>query len=175
MKEVHTVLQCRTEQSADRLMLEEDTDTAILDTGCARSVSGKRWIEAHIGSLSQGDRLDIKRKKGRAFLSFGNGRTYKSEELIIVPVYFGNHKAIMAVDVVDVKIPLLISLAAMKKANTAIWTATDTATICGQHIKLVRARGHYTISLRRGADASRLTTQSRDTTRWATTEVARVV
>ena len=47
-------------------------------------------------------------------------------------------------------IPLLISLAAMKKANTVIWTATDTATICGQHIKLVRTGGHYTLSLRKG-------------------------
>ena len=65
-------------------------------------------------------------------------------------MYFGNHRAITAVDVVDVKIPLLISLAAMKKANTVIWTATDTATICGQHIKLIRTGGHYTLSLRKG-------------------------
>ena len=131
-------------------MLEESTDKAILDTGCARSVTGKRWIEEHIRSLSQSDRSDIQRKKGRAHHRFGNGRPYKSEELIILPVYFGNHRAIMAVDVVDVKIPLLISLAAMKKANTVIWTATDTVTICGQHIKLVRVGGHYTISLRKG-------------------------
>ena len=70
MKEGHTVLQCMTEQSADRFALEESTDTAILDTGCARSVSGKQWIEAHIGSLSQGDRSDIKRKEGRAYHKF---------------------------------------------------------------------------------------------------------
>ena len=48
-----------------------------------------------------------------------------------VPVYFGSHRAIMAVDVVDVRIPLLISLAAMKKANTVIYPAMDIATIEG--------------------------------------------
>ena len=149
MEEVHTVLQYMTEQSAGRLVLE-NKDAAILDTGCARSVSGKQWIEAHIRSLSQSDRSDIKRKEGRAHHRFGNGRPYKSEELVILPVYFGNHRAIMAVDVVDVKIPLLISLAAMKKANTVIWTATDTAIICGQRIKFVRVGGQCTISLRKG-------------------------
>ena len=150
MKEVYTVLKCMTEQSADLLVLEENTETAVLDTGCARSTSGRQWIEAHIRSLSQGDRLEIRRKKGKAYFKFGTGRTYKSEELIILPVYFGSHRAIMAVDVVDVKIPLLISLAAMKKANTVIYTAMDMATICGQHIKLGRAGGHYTISVRKG-------------------------
>ena len=56
----------------------------------------------------------------------------------------------MAVDVVEVKIPLLVSLSAMKKAKTVIKTATDTASICGQNIKLDRIGGHYTISLRKG-------------------------
>ena len=56
----------------------------------------------------------------------------------------------MALDVVDTKIPLLISLAAMKKANAVIYTAMDIATICGQHIKLGRAGGHHTISVRKG-------------------------
>ena len=60
----------------------------------------------------------------------------------------------MAVDVVDAKIPLLISLAAMKKANAVIHTAMNMnmniATICGQHIRLGRAGGHHTISVRKG-------------------------
>ena len=56
----------------------------------------------------------------------------------------------MGIDVVEARIPLLISLAAMKKANTVIRTATDTAIICGKKIKLVRLGGHYTISLRKG-------------------------
>ena len=56
----------------------------------------------------------------------------------------------MGIDVVEARIPLLISLATMKKANTVIRTATDTAIICGKKIKLFRLGGHYTISLRKG-------------------------
>ena len=147
---VHTMLKYTAGKLADLLASEENTETAILDTGCARSASGRHWIEAHIRGLSQRDRSDIKRRKGRATFRFGNGRTYKSEELIILPVYFGEHRAMMAVDVVEVKIPLLISIAAMKKAKTVIRTATDTATICGQCVKLTRIGGHYTLSLRKG-------------------------
>ena len=38
----------------------------------------------------------------------------------------------------------------MKNANTVIWTAMDTATICGQRVELARVDGQYTISLRKG-------------------------
>merc|ERR1711867_102787 len=124
-------------------------ETAIFDTGCARSTSGRQWIEAHIRSLSQEDSSEVRRKEGKAYFKFGTGRIYKSKELVILPVYFGSRKAIMAVDIVDVKIPLLISLAAMKKADTIIYTSVDIATICGEHIKLGREGGYYTTSVRK--------------------------
>ena len=145
--EVETLV---SEKEAEILLLEENTDTAILDTGCARSASGEDWMKAHIDNLSQEDRLDIKRKEGKSHFRFGNGKSFKSKELLILPVYFGEHRAMMAIDVVEAKIPLIISLSAMKKANTVIKTATDTAIICGQKIKLVRLGGHYTLSLRKG-------------------------
>ena len=145
--EVETLV---SEKEAEILLLEENTDTAILDTGCARSASGEDWMKAHINNLSQEDRLDIKRKEGKSHFRFGNGKSFKSKELLILHVYFGEHRAMMAIDIVEAKIPLLISLSAMKKAKTVIKTATDTAIICGQKIKLVRLGGHYTLSLRKG-------------------------
>merc|ERR1712098_373022 len=62
-KEAHTVLKCMTEHSADLSVLEENMETAILDTGCARSTSGRQWIEAHIRNLSKIDRSEVRRKK----------------------------------------------------------------------------------------------------------------
>ena len=92
----------------------------------------------------------MRRKKGKAFFKFGTGRIYKSQELVTLPVYFGSRRAIMAVDIVDAKIPLLISLAAMRKASTIIYTGMDIATICGEHIKLGIEGGYYTTSVRKG-------------------------
>ena len=94
--------------------------------------------------------LGSKKKKGKAYFKFGAGRTYKSEELVILPVYFGSRKATMAIDIVDAKIPLLISLAVMKKAGTVIYTSMDVATICGEHIKLGKEGEYYTTSVRKG-------------------------
>merc|ERR1712082_473119 len=69
-KKVHTMLKCMTRQSADLLELEENTETAILDTGCARSTSGRQWIAAHIRSLSQEDNSEVRRKEGKAYFKF---------------------------------------------------------------------------------------------------------
>ena len=92
----------------------------------------------------------LERKEGKSYFRFENGKSFKSKEFLLMPVYFGGHRAMMGIDVVEARIPLLISLATMKKANTVIRTATDTAIICGKKIKLVRLGGHYTISLRKG-------------------------
>ena len=143
------------------LVLEENVDMAILDTGCARSASGREWLEDHIENLCPEDRLAVRRMEGKTRFRFGNGKKYKSQQLLVLPVYFGEHRAMMAVDMVEVKIPLLISLSAMKKAKTVINTATDTANICGQNIKLVRTGGHYTLSLRKGG-AKIVTEESTD-------------
>ena len=90
------------------LVLEENVDMAILDTGCARSAAGREWLESHIENLCPEDRSAVKRKEGKTFFRFGNGKKYKSQELLVLPVYFGECKATMAVDMVEVKIPLLI-------------------------------------------------------------------
>ena len=49
-------------EEVEILLLEENKNTAILDTGCARSTSGEDWMRAHIENVGQKDRLDIKRK-----------------------------------------------------------------------------------------------------------------
>ena len=130
------------------LLLEDNQDTAILDTGCAKSTAGEDWIQSHLDSLNSNDRKDVCERPGRASFRFGNGRRYKSIKFLTMPVYFGHKRAIMGVDVIEAKIPLLISLAAMKKAGTVIKTATDSATILNVNVQLTRTAGHYTLSLR---------------------------
>jgi hypothetical protein len=36
------------EREAEILVLEDNAETAVLDTGCARSTAGQEWIEANI-------------------------------------------------------------------------------------------------------------------------------
>ena len=92
----------------------------------------------------------IRRMEGRAYFKFGNGTRLKSQQRFVMPVYFAERRALMAIDMVEAKIPLLIGLPAMKKARTIIYTTTDTANILGQDFKLVRSNGHYKLSMRKG-------------------------
>ena len=124
---------------------------AILDTICAGSSAGREWVEDHIENLCPEDRRLIRRMEGRAHFNFGNGTRLKSQQRLIMPVYFAERRALLAVDMLEAKFPLLISLPAMKKAKTTIYTATDTANILGQDFKLViNTNGHYTLSMRKG-------------------------
>ena len=90
-----------TEEESEILFLEDNRDTAILDTGCARSTAGEEWIESHIENLSQEDRLDIKEKEGKTYFRFGNGKIFQFKKFLIMPVYFGGKRAMMGMDNYD--------------------------------------------------------------------------
>ena len=110
---------------------------AILDTGCAGSVAGREWVEDHIRNLCPKDKRTVRRTQGQANFDFGNGSNLKSQERVVMPVYYANKKDLMVVDMLDAGIPLLISLPEMKKTRMIIYTSTDTANILGQNFELV--------------------------------------
>ena len=137
---------------------------AILDTGSAGSTAGREWIEDHIENLCPEDKKDVKRMEGGTYFKFGCGNRLQSQQRLVVPVYFAERRVLMAIDMVEARIPLLISLSAMKKTKTVIYMATDIANILGQDIKLVRSDGHYKLSLRKGG-ASIVTGESMEVQR----------
>ena len=77
-------------------------------------------MEEHIANLCEEDRLEVERKEVKSSFRFCNGKSFKFKGTYILPIYFGNERAMICVDVIDSKLPLLISLAAIKKTNTVI-------------------------------------------------------
>ena len=148
---------------------KDEEEMAILDTGCAGAAAGRKWVEDHIENLCPEDKTDVRRREGKTFFKFKSGKRYKSQQRMVLPVYFAERRALMAIDMIDLHLPLLISLPAMKKAKTIIYTATDTATMYGQHLKLGKSNGHYTLSLRKGG-AKRVAEESTDEENSATDE-----
>ena len=124
---------------------------AIVDTGCAKSVAGKLWVQRFISSIEKQDRCYIKNYPGKAKFRFGSGRTFSSVCLWRVPVYVGGKIRIMMFDEIDSDIPLLMSLPCMKKLSMMIDCKTDTAVVDdGVRTKLHRFDNggqHYWISL----------------------------
>ena len=65
---------------------------AILDTGCAGSVAGREWVEDHIRNLCHKDKRTVRRTQGQANFDFGNGSNLKSQERVVMPVYYADKK-----------------------------------------------------------------------------------
>ena len=67
---VHTMLKGMDAQGSgesELLVLEENIDMAILDTGCAGSAAGREWVEDHIENLCPEDKTAIRRREGREY------------------------------------------------------------------------------------------------------------
>ena len=61
---------------------------AILDTGSAGSAAGREWVEDHIKNLCPKDKMTVRRMEGRTHFNFGNGSRLKSQQRLVMPVYF---------------------------------------------------------------------------------------
>lgn len=94
-------------------------------------------------------------KASDARFKFGSDHVYESRGQVIFPAILGKRKVFISADVVDTKVPLLLSKATMKKAKTIIDFESDCVTMFGNKVKLLHTtRGHYCISLNRKIDIS---------------------
>ena len=125
---------------------------AILDSGCAGSLMGYEFLEDYAKRLSSKDRKGLAKMTSKSTFSFGDGRTVKSVAKIKCPIYLGSNKFIIDVDLVDVKIPMLISLQDMQRMEMQLHLSDKTenkAYVNGQFIKLIDRSGHIWASVTR--------------------------
>ena len=150
------------EDSAIVFLSEECRRRGLLDTACTDDVCGKDWMVDYVQGLSAGQRKAVAESPGWRTFKFGGGERLKSLKEVTIPAKFGDQPVLLKVDVVESKIPLLISLGTQKRAGTILDTNTDTAIIAGVKMKLERTRsGHYAINLD-GMDADCLVSLTLD-------------
>ena len=95
-------------------------DAVIIDSGCARSCSGKSWTETFLRTLSEYDCLKVSRQDSKARFRFGSGKSVTSMYYVIAPVYIGGMRKYLGWDVVDLDLPLLLSLPVLKKMDVVV-------------------------------------------------------
>ena len=54
----------------------EENNHAIVDTGCAKSVAGKKWAAKLIVNMDQDDLNDVRTLNGHEKFRFGSGQTF---------------------------------------------------------------------------------------------------
>ena len=111
---------------------------------------GFDFLDDYVKRLSKKDRKELAKTKSKATFSFGDGKTVKSATKVRCPIYLGSQRHVLEVDVVDVKIPMLISLEAMQSMEMQLHLSKvkeNRAYINGEFIKLMDRSGHIWISV----------------------------
>ena len=135
------------------LLAFESFGLAIIDTGCPRTASGKIWLKAYTDSLSLKDRHSITSKASSHKFRFGDGKHYKSDKYVILPIYINGHRYKLGVEVVDCDIPLLLSRETLHRANARIDIANDSIQILGESVPMITTTsGHICLRIGRSLD-----------------------
>ena len=125
-------------------LLDETKGYALLDSGCSNTVAGEKWMENFIANLSAQEKKEIKVEASHETFTFGDGITKKALRKLTFPCWIGGDSCEITADIVDCKIPLLLSRKSMSKASMIINFAKHTAFVNDRAIKLKRTRsGHY--------------------------------
>ena len=134
----------------DRLnqLIEDSDGYAILDSGCANTVCGIDWFQKYVNNLSAKERMGIETKPSNETFTFGDGKTVPSMRKARLPHWAPGERATITVDIVDCKIPLLLSRKTMSQVRMKLDFGKDTAYVNGRAIKLKITRsGHYALPL----------------------------
>ena len=133
-------------------LLEESKGYAILDCGCATTVCGEEWLGAYVSTLSDEDRFKIEIEHSTQMFTFGDGKTMTSMRKVKLPCWMGGVAGEITTDVVDCKIPLLLSRQSMKNIGMVLDFSMDTATVGSSNSRRViqlktTSSGHYALPI----------------------------
>ena len=130
-------------------LMAESVGYGVLDTACTKTVAGEEWMVEYLASLTESERLEVgttERNTTSAY-RFGDGVETRSLKTVDIPVQIPGKRSVkLEVDVVDNKIPLLISCPTMKKFGFVIDTKHDELRVEGTDdvLKLgTTVSGHY--------------------------------
>ena len=124
-----------------------------MDTGCPYTVSGDVWFKSYVSSLSRRDRLSIITKQSSKKFRFGDGELYKSQCHVTVPVYIGQARHHLGMDIVACNIPLLLSRETLQRAKAKLDIGAAEIIFLGVTLPLlITSTGHLCLSLSRSMD-----------------------
>ena len=140
------------EEQRDKL-LGTTIGSAIVDSGCTKTVCGDVWLNTYLDSLSQKDRKLVYTEKSLCNFRFGVGKVYSSSHIVYIPVHIGSSSATLATYAIPCNIPLLLSRSSMKKAHATLDFEKDHLIIFDEIVRLIITEsGHYCLPLSRPID-----------------------
>ena len=128
------------------VMLHEALARAIIDCGCTKTVAGKAWVDEFLTMLNKEDRERVEKsaKKSNTMYRFGDGKETKSIKELAIPMFICGKKIVLAVEVVDSNIPLLLGRPSMTKLGMILDTVNHSVKVDEKTFRLgISSSGHY--------------------------------
>ena len=123
--------------------------SAILDSGCSSTVAGEQWIACYLDSFTPDELAEVKREPSDTVFKFGGGEQIKSSEKLTLPCWSAGVKCLIQIDIVNSKIPLLLTKTAMKKTEMELDLVHDKAKVFGKEVPLQNTgSAHYIVSMK---------------------------
>ena len=117
-------------------LLSETWCPAVLDSGATSTVCGKVWFDEYFKRLPSEQQSKSTYTRSSKSFRFGDGRQLTSVKATTIPATVGSCKVEIKTDIIDSDILLLLSKAAMKKAQIVLNFNNDTITFQRYQIKL---------------------------------------
>ena len=127
-------------------LLSETWCSAVLDSGATSTVYGQVWFDEYFKILPSEQQSKITFITSSKQFRFGDGRQLTSVKAATIPATIGSCKVEIKTDIIDSDIQLLLSKAAMKKAQIVLNFNNDTITFQGHQINSTLHQMAYTIS-----------------------------
>ena len=122
--------------------IDIDPCVAIVDTGCPKTVAGRRWMNSYLNSVGKDFKslVHLERK-----FRFGNGPVYTSNVAYKIQVDIGKLKTEILVSLVDADIPLLLGLDYQRKWGIVLDVQDETLRIkyTGETFKIKSSRSNH--------------------------------
>ena len=129
------------------VLMCEAFSTTVVDTACTKKDCGQQWLNNYIDLLDDDQKLQVKRKPSDRIFRFRDGQQVHFEQQVTIPATTGGTKCTIETDVVESKLPLLLSKNSLKKAQTVLDMNSDTAKMFGQPVELFQtSSGNYRIN-----------------------------
>ena len=147
VEEVHLVL--FTENVDEQtIFVAEAAMSAVIDTACTKTVAGNQWFDDYCSKLGPKRLCQIQYFPSDTMFKFGDGRKVQAKQRVLMPIEVAGKCVSLETEIVQEKLPLLLSKSSLQKAGAIIDMNNDKATFLGKEIDLdTTTSGHYCISI----------------------------
>ena len=130
-----------------KVFVIEAQNAAVIDTACTKTVCGTEWLHNFIDCLEI-DHCNLTCESSHVPFKFGDGETVYSYQSVRIPARISDISCFIQTEVVDCKIPLLLSKESLKRAKTVLDLSNDRVTMFGKPVELhLTSTGHYCVNI----------------------------